>query len=230
MISDALQIVKDRIAQAAKRSGRNPEDVSLVAVSKQVPAELIVQARQAGQTCFGENKMQEAREKISHLGEQEYQWHFIGHLQKNKVKYLFDGFDLFHSLDSLELAEAIQKEASRRNSSIAALVQVNISGEESKSGVAPEELEKLLIDLSRLDKIKVKGLTTIPPQNPDPEDARKYFAQLRALRDKMESLNIENIQLSDLSMGMTHDYEVAVEEGATLVRVGTAIFGPRANQ
>ncbi len=228
MISDNLQIVKDRIAQAAKRSGRNLTDVSLVAVSKQVSAELIVQARQAGQTCFGENKMQEAREKISQLGAQGYQWHFIGHLQKNKVKYLFEGFDLLHSLDSLELAEAIQKEAVKRDASIAALVQVNISGEESKSGVAPEALENLLTSLSPLDKINIRGLTTIPPQSSDPKDARKYFAQLRALRDKMKTLNIENIQMSDLSMGMSHDYTVAVEEGATLVRVGTTIFGPRA--
>lgn len=215
------------MADAALKSGRNLEDVRLVAVSKQVSEDTIREARKAGAVLFGENKFQEAQKKIAALGVEDFRWHFIGHLQKNKVKNIFGLFELIHSVDSIPLAELIHGGSLKHDRLTPILIQVNVSGEASKSGVSPERLEETLRETSKFSGVKVQGLMTIPPFDPDPEKSRKYFARLRELRDSMNNTGIENIELKELSMGMSNDFEIAIEEGATLVRVGTAIFGPR---
>jgi PLP dependent protein len=223
LIADNLATVRERISQAIQKSKRNPGSVRLVAVSKQVDIAHIEEARTAGAAIFGENKIQDAVAKVDAIGSAEISWHFIGHLQKNKVKFLDNRFDLIHSVDSLELAEKIGKFSESRVQSI--LLQVNVSGEVAKFGMEPGELEKQLASFSRLQGVRIEGLMTIPPHHPDPENSRKHFARLRELRDQCEKKN--QISLPELSMGMTNDFEVAIEEGATLVRVGTAIFGAR---
>lgn len=222
-----LRSVKDRIVEACRRSGRDPDGVRLVLVSKGVSTDRILEARDAGCLVFGENKVQEALGKIERLRRESFHWHFIGHLQKNKVKHIIGLFDLIHSVDSLELAEKIHQSGARAQAVTLVLMQVNVSGEASKFGIRPEDLEKVLRACRQLSAIKVHGLMTLPPFDPDPEKSRPYFAQLRDLRDRMAALDIERIDLRHLSMGMTNDYEIAVEEGATLVRVGTGIFGRR---
>ncbi|MDH5458925.1 MAG: YggS family pyridoxal phosphate-dependent enzyme, partial [Nitrospinota bacterium] len=177
---------------------------------------------------LGENKVQEARDKIEALGTESYHWHFIGHLQRNKVKYIPGLFELIHSVDNSELAEDIHRYSLKHDLVTPVLIQVNVSGELSKSGVPPSKLEELLDMLISLNGISVRGLMTIPPFDPDPEKSRKHFAALRKLRDRMKKVNIENIVMDELSMGMSNDFEVAIEEGATWVRVGSAIFGDRA--
>lgn len=226
-VADNLAAVKRRMAEAARKAGRNPEDVRLVAVSKTIPAEIIAEAGAADGCVFGENKVQDALKKIEALATRRFHWHFIGHLQRNKVKYIPGLFELIHSVDNPELAEDLHAYSLKHSVVTPVLIQVNISGESSKSGVAPEDLEPLLESVRYLNGISVRGLMTIPPYDPDPERSRPHFAALRHLRDRMRQLNIENIALDDLSMGMSNDYEVAIEEGATWVRVGTAIFGPR---
>ena len=227
MISHNLESVHTRIADAARKSGRPPESVRLIAVSKEITDDKIIEARKAGAVLFGENKVQEALDKIERLAGENIRWHFIGHLQKNKVKQVVGRFEMIHSIDSLELAEAVHKKSMDLGVMTPVLVQVNISGEESKFGISPGELEGLLRPVSRLPGIRVEGLMTIPPFDPDPEKSRPYFVRLRELRDRCAGLVIENISMDELSMGMSNDFEVAVEEGATMVRVGTAIFGPR---
>jgi PLP dependent protein len=226
LIADNLAAVKERMAQAARKSGREPNAVQLVAVTKTVPAERIEVGGIEG-CVLGENKVQEARDKIEALGTESYHWHFIGHLQRNKVKYIPGLFELIHSVDNSELAEEIHKHSLQHDVVTPVLIQVNISGETSKSGVKPNDLEELLDMLVSLNGISVRGLMTIPPFDPDPEQSRKHFVALRKLRDRMRSVNIENISMDELSMGMSNDFEVAIEEGATWVRVGTAIFGAR---
>jgi PLP dependent protein len=226
LIADNLAAVKERMAQAARKSGREPNAVRLVAVTKTVPAERIEVGGIKG-CVLGENKVQEARDKIEALGTESYHWHFIGHLQRNKVKYIPGLFDLIHSVDNSELAEEIHKHSLQHDLVTPVLIQVNISGETSKSGVKPNDLEELLDMIVSLNGISVRGLMTIPPFDPDPGKSRKHFAALRKLRDRMRSVNIENIAMDELSMGMSNDFEVAIEEGATWVRVGSAIFGAR---
>jgi PLP dependent protein len=225
LIADNLVDVRERISQAIQKSKRNPDSVRLVAVSKQVGIAQIEEARNAGAATFGENKIQDAVAKVDELGSKEISWHFIGHLQKNKVKFLDSRFDLIHSVDSFELADKIAKHCQSDNRVQSILLQVNVSGETAKFGMEPGELEKQLLDFSRLQGIRVEGLMTIPPFNPDPENSRRHFSRLRELRDQCEKQS--GLSLQELSMGMTNDFEVAIEEGATLVRVGTAIFGPR---
>ncbi len=227
LIADNLSSVKERMAQAAKKSGRNSEEVRLVAVTKTVPVEQIAEAGKIGGCVFGENRVQDARPKIEILGTENYRWHFIGHLQRNKVKYIPGLFELIHSVDHSELAEEIHRHSLKHGTVTPVLIQVNVSGEAGKSGVAPSDLEELLERVTHLDGIAVRGLMTIPPFDPDPEQSRKHFAALRKLRDRMRSVAIENISMDELSMGMSNDIEVAIEEGATWVRVGTAIFGAR---
>jgi pyridoxal phosphate enzyme (YggS family) len=227
LIADNLAAVKERMAQAARKSGREPDAVRLVAVTKTVPVERITEAGEFGGCVFGENKIQEARDKIETLGTESYHWHFIGHLQRNKVKYIPGLFELIHSVDNSELAEEIHRYSMQHGLVTPVLIQVNVSGETSKSGVAPADLEELLEMVVSLNGISVRGLMTIPPFDPDPEKSRKHFATLRQLRDRMHKLDIENISMDELSMGMSNDFEVAIEEGATWVRVGTAIFGAR---
>ena len=227
MIAKNLSEVRERISQSILKSKRNPDTIRLVVVSKQVGIPQIEEARTAGATVFGENKIQEAGPKIDQIGTEGISWHFIGHLQKNKVKFLDERFDLIHSVDGLELAEKIAKQCQSENRVQRVLLQVNVSGEEAKFGMTPAELKDQLSSFGQLKGIQVQGLMTIPPQNPEAENSRQYFSALRVLRDKFQAMNIEGVELKELSMGMTNDYPIAVEEGATFVRVGTAIFGQR---
>ena len=227
MIADNLVSVMHHIDEAARKAGRSPDSIRLISVSKQVSSGKIIEAYQAGSKCFGENKVQEAVSKIDEINAQDISWHFIGHLQKNKIKYLDSRFELIHSIDSLSLAEKISTYCEGQNQRQAVLLQVNVSGEEAKFGMTPAELEGQLSSFGQLKGIQVQGLMTIPPQNPEAENSRQYFSALRILRDKFQAINIEGVELKELSMGMTNDYLIAVEEGATLVRVGTAIFGQR---
>ena len=227
MISEIIEQVKNRIADAAEKSGRNPQSIRLVAVSKGVSFEKITESGNCGHQLFGENKVQEAMEKIERLGRDFYRWHFIGHLQKNKVKFVVGQFDLIHSIDSASLAEAVHKKRCAHDTVTPVLIQINVSGEESKFGVDPGNLKETLQKVSGMRGVRVEGLMTIPPWDPDPENSRTYFSVLRTLRDDMVKLGMDHIALNELSMGMSHDFHVAIEEGATLVRLGTAIFGPR---
>ena len=215
------------IDEAARKAGRSPDSIRLISVSKQVSSGKIIEAYQAGSKCFGENKVQEAVSKIDEVNAQDISWHFIGHLQKNKIKYLDSRFELIHSIDSLSLAEKISTYCEGQNQRQAVLLQVNVSGEEAKFGMTPTQLEDQLSSFGQLKGIQVQGLMTIPPQNSEAENSRQYFSALRVLRDKFQAMNIEGVELNELSMGMTNDYLIAVEEGATLVRVGNAIFGQR---
>ena len=228
MISENFRQVKRRIIDAAKRVGRDPSGVRLLAVTKEQSDATVAKGIQAGMTLLGENKVQEASGKIEAFGRKNgLEWHFIGRLQKNKVKFIFDLFDLIHSVDSLALAEAIHKKAQKIGSCMPILLQVNISGEKSKLGIDPLDLPREIRKFAKLEGVKISGLMTIPPFDRNPETSRPYYARLRELRDTCSSLNIPRICLDELSMGMSNDYEVAIEEGATLVRVGTGLFGPR---
>ena len=227
LIADNLASVKHHIGEAARKAGRDPDSIHLIVVSKQVSSEKIIEAYQAGSKYFGENKVQEAVSKIGEVNAKDVSWHFIGHLQKNKIKYLDSQFDLIHSVDSLSLAEKISAYCEGQNRKQGVLLQVNVSGEEAKFGMTPSELEEQLPSFGQLQGILVQGLMTIPPQDSDAENSRQYFSALRELRDKYRAMNIEGVELNELSMGMTNDYPIAVEEGATFVRVGTAIFGQR---
>ena len=227
MIPEKLTQVKRRIIEAAKRVGRDSSDVRLLAVSKEQNDVTVAEGVHAGMTLFGENKIQEARSKIEVLGRDGLEWHFIGRLQKNKVKFIFDLFDLVHSVDSLALAEAIHKKAQTLGSCMPILLQVNISGEKSKLGIDPLKLPKEIHEFAKLEGVKISGLMTIPPFDRNPENSRPYYARLRQLRNTCSNLNIRQINLDELSMGMSNDYEIAIEEGATLVRVGTGLFGQK---
>ncbi|MEA1946083.1 MAG: YggS family pyridoxal phosphate-dependent enzyme [Thermodesulfobacteriota bacterium] len=222
-----LQNVKNRIKTAARACGRDPETVRLVVVSKTVPTNRVRQAIQAGATILGENYVQEARTKFNDLATYPVSWHFIGHLQSNKAKYAVRLFDLIHSVDTLKLARELDKQSHKINKTQKVLIQVNISEEASKSGVNVRDTHNLLKDISLLENLSVTGLMTMPPYFNAPEKVRPYFAALRGLRDRLEQQGLLNISLSELSMGMTGDFEVAIQEGATLVRIGTAIFGKR---
>lgn len=219
--------VQERIQQAAQRVGRDPTEISLVAASKTVDAARMRAAIGAGVTIVGENYVQEARQKIGQLGQHAAEWHFIGALQRNKVRYLFDLFSLVHSVDRLALAEEINLRAERLGRRMPILLEVNIGGEASKSGFAPQALLADVEKLVPLSHVEVRGLMTIPPPTTTPEKVRPFYQEMCDLRHRVQRRGIEGLALPDLSMGMTADFEVAIEEGATLVRVGTAIFGPR---
>ncbi|MEW6660727.1 MAG: YggS family pyridoxal phosphate-dependent enzyme [Thermodesulfobacteriota bacterium] len=223
-IARNLEAVRGRIAAAARKTGRDPALVKLVAVSKTVDLERIKEARDAGQKIFGENYLQEARGKIEALGEAA-SWHFIGHLQSNKAKAAVALFELIHGVDSLKLARALDTAAAQAGKVQEILIQVNLGGEETKSGVPPDAAPALLREIARLPRLRVAGLMTMPPWFTDPEAVRPYFRGLRELRERLLQLQI--CPLPELSMGMSGDFEAAIEEGATLVRIGTAIFGRR---
>jgi len=222
-----LQNVKNRIEKAARSCGRDPETIRLIAVSKTVPTNRVRQAIQAGTAILGENYVQEARTKFNDLATYPVSWHFIGHLQSNKAKYAVRLFDLIHSVDTLKLARELDKQSHKINKIQAVLIQVNISEEASKSGVNIKDTHNLLKEISLLENLSVKGLMTMPPYFNAPEKVRPYFSALRDLRDRLKQQSLLNVSLSELSMGMTGDFEVAIQEGATLVRIGTAIFGKR---
>ena len=223
-IADNLEAVRERIATACARAGRPLESVRLLAVSKTYGPEAVGAAAAAGQTRFGENRVQEAAAKIpacpGHL-----QWHLIGHLQSNKAAQAAQLFDWIHSVDSLKLLEALDRHAGEAGRRLEVMVQVNVSGERSKSGLAPGEVPAVLAAGSRLPHVQIRGLMTIPPLAEDPEKSRMFFRELRERRDGWAAQT--GLDLAELSMGMTHDLEVAIEEGATFVRVGTGIFGAR---
>ena len=226
MLSDNLHEVQENIRKACERSGRNPEDVTLIAVSKTKPVSDIEQIYAAGIREFGENKVQEMNDKQKVLPG-DINWHMIGHLQRNKVKYIVDNVAMIHSVDSVRLAEEISKEAVKKNVAVDILVEVNVAKEESKFGLYTEDVSQFVEQISKLPGINIKGLMTSAPFVENAEDNRKYFKKLYELAVDIQSKNIDNISMSFLSMGMTNDYVVAVEEGATHVRVGTAIFGHR---
>jgi len=213
--------------RAAEACGRPVTDIRLVAVSKTMPVEIVREAIETGMTDFGENYIQEAREKITTLSTYPVTWHYIGHLQSNKAKYAVRMFDLIHSVDSLKLAKALDKYAKKIDKVQEILLQVNVAKEDTKSGVHGEATLQLVKETARLENIAVKGLMTMPPYFNAPDKARPFFAALRHLRDQIKHENIPNITMEELSMGMTGDFEVAIDEGATMVRIGTAIFGER---
>ncbi len=226
MVADNLKKVKENIAEACRKAGRDPGEVTLIAVSKTKPVELLREAYDAGARCFGENKVQEIMDKYPQLPA-DIQWHMIGHLQRNKVKYIVDKVKMIHSVDSLRLAETIEQEASKRGVQVPVLLEVNVAQEESKFGLKTDEVLPLAEAVSAFPHIKIQGLMTIAPYVDDPEENRGIFRQLKKLSVDIEAKNINNVTMSVLSMGMTGDYQVAVQEGATMVRVGTGIFGER---
>lgn len=223
-IATRLAAVQTAIAEAAARGGRKAEDVSLVAVSKTQPPEAVQEAIEAGQLLFGENRVQEAKAKIPRLPGRA-RWHLIGHLQKNKIRHALPLFDLIQSIDTLELAQDLDRIAAEAGVFPRVLLEVNVAGEGSKFGFAPAKLPGQMEALLGLERVQLEGLMCIPPPVPKPEDARRYFVLLRELRDRLQT--DFRVPLPQLSMGMSGDFPVAVEEGATLVRVGTAIFGDR---
>ncbi|RNC71420.1 MAG: YggS family pyridoxal phosphate-dependent enzyme [Desulfuromonadales bacterium] len=225
-IADNLTHIRARIAAAARRAGREPADVRLVAVSKTKPAEAVDEAARAGQLIFGENYVQEFTAKAGAVSEP-VEWHFIGGLQSNKVKYLAGLVAMIHSVDRLSLAEEIDRQWGRVGAVCDVLVQVNIAGEETKSGTSSSALVELVRRVAALPNLRVKGLMTMPPFFDDPEGARPYFRELKRLAGIVAAEVIPNVAMDELSMGMSGDFEAAVEEGATLVRVGTAVFGER---
>ena len=226
MLLDNLKDVEERIQAACDRSGRKREDVLLVAVSKTKPVEMIEEVMTAGIVDFGENKPQELRDKYEVLPKN-LRFHMIGHLQTNKIKYVIDRVVLIHSIDSIHLAEAVNAEAKKHNRIMPVLVEVNVAQEESKSGFLVEKAENALREIAKLSNSRVEGLMTIAPFVENAEENRQYFVKLRKLSVDIAAKNIDNVTMHHLSMGMTGDYEVAIEEGATMVRVGTGIFGER---
>ncbi|WP_027359330.1 YggS family pyridoxal phosphate-dependent enzyme [Desulforegula conservatrix] len=226
-LKERIASIKCRIATAAKKAGRNTYDVRLIAVSKKKSAEMVIQAIEAGQTIFGENYIQEAASKIEEVSRPESSWHFIGHLQKNKAKYAVRYFDLIHTVDSEALASELGKNAAKINKIQDILIQVRIGDEDSKSGVEPFKVAELVKNISNIENIRIKGLMTIPPPVENPEEARAFFRKLKNISDEIRANNIPGVLMDELSMGMSDDFEVAISEGATLVRVGTAIFGGR---
>jgi len=220
-----IDSIKQRIAAAAKLAGRDPLSIKLMAVTKTVEPELIGKAIEAGLTMLGENYVQEAKDKIAIFGDRA-QWHMIGHLQTNKAKYAVKLFDCVHSVDRLELAQELDKRAGQINRKLNVLIEVN-SGEQSKSGIEQTQALELVRQVAHLPNLSVRGLMTMAPYSDNPENSHPYFKALRELRDEINRAGIAGISMEELSMGMTDDFEVAIEEGATIIRIGRAIFGKR---
>ena len=229
MICDNINTIRHQVIQAAKRCGRNPDEIQLVAVSKRMPAKAVRKAQQCGQVVFGENYLQDARNKIEQL-DRSLQWHFIGHLQSNKAATAAQLFQVIETVDRFKIARALDKHAGKLNKTLDILIQVNVGRESQKSGVLPEDLEQLLNEIRPLAHLNVRGLMTMPPHGREPEASRPWFRELRQLSSRLadKELFAKNTTV-ELSMGMSGDFTVAIEEGATLIRVGTAIFGPRPN-
>ncbi len=229
-IASNLAALYDRITRAAQRAGRNPDGVALMAVTKTFPAELIIEAYEAGQRLFGENRVQEFAEKVGALSEiSDAEFHMIGHLQSNKAGKAAEIFHAVDSVDSVKLAGRLNTAAEKLGKTLDVLIEINVGGEEAKSGIAPDspELEAIVSGAPEWKHLRIRGLMTVPPLTDDPEGARPYFCQLRALRDRLASRNRPSVGFEVLSMGMSHDFEVAIGEGSTCVRLGTAIFGTR---
>ncbi len=226
MIGENLKTVEAEICSSCRRASRNRDEVTLIAVSKTMPVSVLKEAYAEGVRDFGENKVQELMDKIPQLPA-DVRWHMIGHLQRNKVKYIVDKVSLIHSVDSLRLAEEISQEASKKGITANILIEVNVAEEESKFGTTVEEACSLVESIAKLPAISVKGLMTIAPYTESPEDNRHYFHRLKQLSVDIQQKNIDNVNMATLSMGMTGDFPIAIEEGATYVRIGTGIFGER---
>ena len=226
MIRENLEIVEKNIQKACDKAGRDRSEVTLIAVSKTKPVSDIREAMACGIRVFGENKVQEIRDKTAEITE-DLDWHMIGHLQANKVKYLPGVACMIHSVDNRKLADEIEKQAARHDLVMDVLIEVNMAGEDTKFGLAPEQVIDFVKEISILPHLCIRGLMTIAPYTDDPESNRVYFKGLRELKDKINALDISGVKMDTLSMGMTGDYQVAIEEGATFVRVGTGIFGER---
>lgn len=226
MLKENLAIVEQNICEACKRAGRAREEVTLIAVSKTKPVDMLQEVYDEGIRHFGENKVQELCGKVDELPS-DIKWHMIGHLQRNKVKYIVDKVELIHSVDTYRLAEEINIQAKKKNIIVPILVEVNIAGEESKFGTSEEDAILLVEEISKLENIRIKGLMTIAPYVVDSEENRLFFRKIKQLSVDITNKNIHNVAMEILSMGMTGDYAVAIEEGATMVRVGTGIFGER---
>ncbi|MBS4026304.1 MAG: YggS family pyridoxal phosphate-dependent enzyme [Clostridia bacterium] len=227
LIKENLVRIREKVFETCMKTGRNPEEVKLVAVTKTLPPEVIEEAHNYGIDIVGENKVQEMVDKLEYLKNLSLEWHFIGHLQTNKVKYLVDRVELIHSVDRLKLAKEINQEWAKKDKQINVLIQANISGEASKFGINEEETMSLVKDISGLCNINITGLMTMAPYTETPEEVRHVFSGLRLLAERIRQENIPGVKMQELSMGMTNDYEVAVEEGATLIRIGSGIFGER---
>lgn len=226
MIEENIKQVEDNIAKACERANRDRSEVTLICVSKTKPASMVEEAYKTGQRNFGENKVQEINDKYPILPD-DIKWHLIGHLQRNKVKYIINKVHLIHSVDSIRLAEQIQHEAEKADKVMNILVQVNVANEDTKFGLQVSETEDVVREIAKMPNIHICGLMTIAPFTDDPETNRVFFRKLKQLSVDIKSKNIDNVSMDCLSMGMTGDYQVAIEEGATLVRVGTGIFGER---
>lgn len=226
MLKENLQQVEERIAQACARAGRDRSEVTLIAVSKTKPVEMLQEVYDAGIRTFGENKVQEICEKYDRLP-QDIAWHMIGHLQRNKVRQVIDKAALIHSVDSYRLAQEISVQAQKKNLQMPILIEVNIAEEESKFGISADDTIRLVEEIAALPNLQIRGLMTIAPYVTDAEENRLYFRQIKQLSVDIKNKNIDNVSMDILSMGMTGDYEVAIEEGATMVRVGTGVFGAR---
>ena len=226
-IADRLAEVRGRIAAAARSAGRDPSSIRLVAVSKTFPIDAIRDAYAAGQREFGENRVQEALEKIAASGDLEIRWHLLGHLQTNKAKKAAPAFSTIHSVDSVELLQKIDAAAADTGRAPELLIQVDLAGEATKFGIPPADVPRLFDAALRCHAARVAGLMTLPPIPESPEDARPWFRRLRELRDEWRAAGVPPSMLAELSMGMSGDFEVAIEEGSTMVRIGTAIFGSR---
>ena len=226
MIVENIEHVRENIEKACKKAGRSVDEVTLIAVSKTKPYTDIEEALKSGTLDYGENKVQEMCEKYEILPKN-IRWHMIGHLQRNKVKYLVGKTELIHSVDSIRLAEQIEKEYAKNGETANILIEVNMAQEESKFGITSQETEELIRKISTFEHIRIKGLMTIAPYTDNPETNRVYFRQMKKLSVDIRDKNIDNVSMDVLSMGMTGDYQVAIEEGSTMVRVGTGIFGER---
>jgi len=224
IIKNNLKIINVKIKKAALKASRNPEKIKLVAVTKAAAIEQIKEAINAGVKIIGENKVQEAKEKYQILSA-DIEWHLVGHLQTNKVKYAVEIFDLIHSVDSIKLAKEIDRRSLQFGKITNVLIEVNISGEKTKYGIKPEEVVTFLKEISEFPRVWIRGLMTIAPIVEDKEKARPYFRKLRELSKEIKSKNIKNVKMDYLSMGMTEDFEIAIEEGANMVRIGRGIFG-----
>src|SRR6478736_178069 len=225
-VAASYQSIRDRICAAATRARRDPRDVRLLAAAKSQSVQALNDAIAAGVALVGENYVQEAHEKKRQI-ESAVEWHMIGHLQRNKVKAAVELFDVFESLDNLTLARELDKEGQKRKKKIRVFIEINLGGEESKTGVVESEAASFVEQIATLSNLRIEGLMSVPPYRENPEEVRPYFRKLRLLHEKLGEIRFPRLELRELSMGMSHDYKVAIEEGATIVRIGTALFGPR---
>ncbi|MCK5100275.1 MAG: YggS family pyridoxal phosphate-dependent enzyme [Desulfobacteraceae bacterium] len=226
-IKENLETINNEISNSAEKRKRKPEDITIIAVSKKHSIETIHKGIEAGIKTFGENYINEAVSKIDQINNDSLSWHFIGHLQSNKAKFAVKYFDLIHTVDTIKLATEINKQANKINKIQDILIQINISEEESKSGIKSDEACLLAEKISSLEHIRLKGIMGMPPFSPDPENARKYFKELKKIKEQIDKQNIPSVTIEHLSMGMSQDFNVAIEEGSTMVRIGTKLFGQR---